>query len=141
MGAAGGAGANFALGTLSSRLGSVFTRDTGLDFLAISQGENADVFDPGSLSSTMANTQVEIGQYITDDVFAALLLRPLTNWAATSQSQFAGFRLEWRMADLWTLEAFVEDRFARSPLFRSTNLGGLNQRKIPGFFFWREWGY
>lgn len=142
LGAAGGAGANFALGTISSRLGSVVARDFSLvDFFAISQGENADVFDPGSLSSTMATTQVEIGRYITDDVFAALLWRPLSDLAATSQDQFAGLRVEWRMADLWTLEAFIEDRFARSPLFRSTNLAGLDQKKILGFFFWREWGY
>jgi len=140
LGAAGGAGANFALGTISSQLGSVVARDFGLDFLAISQGENADPF--GGLSSTVATTQVEIGQYITDDVFAALLWRPLTDLASTEKrSPFAGFRIEWRMADLWTLEGFIEDRFARSPLFSTTNLAGLGQEKIPGFFFWREWGY
>ena len=142
LGAAGGAGANFALGTISSRIGSVVARDFGLDYLAISQGENADPFgELGFFSGTVATTEVEIGQYVTDDVFAALLWRPLTDLAATSQTQFAGLRLEWRVADLWTLEAFVEDRFARSPLFRSTNLGGFDQKKIFGFFLWREWGY
>lgn len=139
LGAAGGA-ANFALGTLSSQLGSVVARDFGLDFLAISQGDYSDLFGQLGMSGTMATTQVEIGQYITDDLFAALLWRPLKNLGATGQSQFAGLRMEWRLADQWTLEGFVEDRFSRSPLFRA---GALTYRvdKVKGFFFWREWGY
>ncbi len=55
LGAAGGAGANFALGTISSRIGSVVARDTPLDYLAISQGENAYVFDPGCFCLTPSN--------------------------------------------------------------------------------------
>lgn len=143
LGAAGGAGANFALGTISSRLGSVVARDFGLDFLAISQDDTYGTSGDLGLSGSVATTQVEIGQYITDDVFAALLWRPFTALAetGTGRTQFAGLRVEWRMADLWTLEGFIEDRFARSPLFRTANLAGLKQGKIRGFFFWREWGY
>jgi hypothetical protein len=118
----------------------VVARDFGLDFLAISQGEYGDVFGDLGLAGTVATTQVEIGQYITEDVFAALLWRPLTRPEVTGQTRFAGLRLEWRLADLWTLEGFIEDRFSRSPLFRS---GGLPYQvnKVKGFFFWREWGY
>jgi hypothetical protein len=140
LGAAGGAGANFALGTISNQLGSVVARDIGLDFIAISQGENADPFAPSKFTGTVATTQVEIGQYITDEVFAALLWRPLNNLAATQQSQFAGLRFEWRMADLWTLEGYIEDRFSRSPISGAGSLG-YKLAKVKGFFFWREWGY
>lgn len=140
LGAAVGSGANFALGTISSQLGSVVARDFGLDFLAISQGEYFDPFGDLGMSGTMATTQVEIGQYITDDVYAALLWRPLTDLATDDYGQFAGLRVEWRVADLWTLEGFVEDRFSRSPVFRAGNFG-YRQEKLKGFFFWREWGY
>jgi len=140
LGAATGAGTNLALGTISSQLGSVVARDFGLDFLAISQAEYGDFFGSLGLAGTVATTQVEIGQYITEDVFAALLWRPLTQLGVTGQSQFAGLRLEWRLADLWTLEGFIEDRFSRSPLFRAGDLA-YKLDKVKGFFFWREWGY
>lgn len=139
LGAAGGATANLALGTVGSQLGSVVARDFGLDYLAISQGEYVDPFAGAfGWGTTVATTQVEIGQYLTDDLFAAIVWRPLTDLGAgTNQSQFAGLRLEWLLADFWTLEGFFEDRFARSPLFR----GDYQRDKILGFFFWREWGY
>jgi autotransporter translocation and assembly factor TamB len=139
LGAATGAGTNLALGTISSQLGTVVARDFGLDFLAISQAEYGDFFGSYGLAGTVATTQVEIGQYITDDVFAALMWRPLNSLGATSQDQFAGLRVEWRLADVWTLEGFIEDRFARSPLFAFSDL--YRGEKIKGFFFWREWGY
>ncbi len=140
LGAAGEATANFALGTISSQLGTVVARDFGLDYLAISQGD-LDPFGTLGWSGTVASTQVEIGQYITDDVFAALLWRPLSNLdPASGLSQFAGLRVEWQVADLWTLEGFYEDRFNRSPLFRAGSLG-YRSPKMGGFFFWREWGY
>jgi hypothetical protein len=140
LGAAGGAGANFALGTISSQLGSVVANDFGLDFLAITQGDYFDPFGELGPAGTMASTQVEIGQYITDDVYAALLWRPLTGLAPTNQTQFAGLRVEWQVADLWTLEGYHEDRYSRSPVFRAGNLG-YHLEKLTGFFFWREWGY
>jgi autotransporter translocation and assembly factor TamB len=140
LGAAGGAGANFALGTISSQLGSVVANDFGLDFLAITQGDYFDPFGDLGPAGTMATTQVEIGQYLTDDVYAALLWRPLTDLASTGQTPFAGLRVEWQVADLWTLEGFVEDRYSRSPVFRAGNLG-YRLEKLKGFFFWREWGY
>ncbi len=139
LGAATGATANLAVGLFSSELGSVFTRDAGLDFLAISQGQDAAPLGTLDLPGTVATTQVEIGQYLTQDIFAALLWRPLTGLGGTSQSQFAGLRVEWRLGDLWTLEAFIEDRFARSPLFRFGEVGSAD--KVKGFFLFREWGY
>ena len=139
LGAAGGATLNLGLGTVGSQLGSVVARDFGVDYLAISQGAYVDPFAGAFGWNTVATTQVEIGQYLTQDVFAVLMWRPLSDLGATAGGgQFAGLRLEWRLADFWTLEGFVEDRFARSPLFQA---GNLVNKKVLGLFFWREWGY
>jgi autotransporter translocation and assembly factor TamB len=139
LGAAGGAGLNFTLGTVGSQLSSVVARDFGLDYLAISQGEYADPLAANAAwYGTVSTTQVEIGQYLTQDVFAAIMWRPLTSLGTGQQDQFAGLRLEWRLADFWTLDGFIEDRFARSPLFRSAD---FKSKKVLGLFFWREWGY
>ena len=138
LGAAGGATINLALGTVGSQLGSAVARDFGLDYLAITQGDYVDPFAASfGWGTTVATTQVEIGQYLTDDLFAALNWRPLNDLGGETQSRFASLRLEWRLAEFWTLEGFYEDRFARSPLFRAD----YKQGKILGFFFWREWGY
>jgi translocation and assembly module TamB len=135
----GAATANLALGTVGSQLGSVVARDFGLDYLAISQGEYVDPFAPAfNWGTTVATTQVEIGQYLTDDLFAALHWRPLNDLGGGSRNELASLRLEWRMTNFWTLEGFWEDRFLRSPLFSTR---GSEDEKILGFFFWREWGY
>jgi translocation and assembly module TamB len=140
LGAATGATANLALGTLSAELGSVFARNVGLDYLAISQDRDAAYLGTLDLAGTVATTQVEIGQYLADGVFAALLWRPLTGLGGTSLTPFAGLRLEWRMTDAWTLEGFVEDLFSRRSLFRGVE-PGIQTRLVPGFFLYREWGY
>jgi len=141
LGAAGGAGLNITLGTVGSQLGSVVARGFGLDYFTITQGEYVD---PLGLKSdwygTLATTQVEIGQYFTDNIFAVLMWRPLSHVGSTDRSEFAGLRLEWQLANFWTLEGFVEDRFMRSPLFTS-GVGGAGSDMIKGFSFWREWGY
>jgi hypothetical protein len=135
-----GAGVTLGIGAFANELGSVFTRDMGLDYLAISQGQYGAPLGTQDLYGTVATTQVEVGQYLTEDIFAVLLWRPLTGFGGTAQSPFAGLRMEWRMADLWTLEGFVEDRFARNSLFWS---GDLRYRldKVFGAFLYREWGY
>ena len=140
LGAATGATANLALGTLSAELGSVFARNVGLDFLAISQDRDAAEMGTLGLAGTVATTQVEIGQYLTNEIFAALLWRPLTGLGGTAPKPFAGLRIEWRMTDDWTLEGFVEDPFSRRSLFRGVD-AGYQPRLVPGFFLYREWGY
>jgi autotransporter translocation and assembly factor TamB len=138
LGAATGAGVTLGLGVLSSELGSVFTRDVGLDYLSISQGQDADPFGTLGVRGTVATTEVEVGQYLTDEIFAALTWRPGERFG--SGDDLAGLRFEWRMSDLWTLEGFLEDRFARSPLFRAADIG-YRLDKVLGFFFYRQWGY
>ncbi len=138
LGAATEATANLAVGLFSSELGSVFTRGVGLDYFAISQEQRAVSLGPQNLVGTMAATQVEIGQYLTQDIFAALTWKPLSGGG--TQDQFSALRAEWRFADLWTLEGLYEDRFARSPFFRSRD-AGYKEEKTLRFLLYREWGY
>ncbi len=140
LAAAGGATANLGLGLLARDLSSVLARDVGLDYLAISQGQEGAGFGAAALKGTVAATQVEIGQYLTQDIFAAVILRPLSGLGGANQTQFAGLRTEWRLSDAWTLEGFVEDRWLRSPLFRAVD-AAFRSELIKGFFLYREWGY
>jgi autotransporter translocation and assembly factor TamB len=128
-----GATANLAVGLFSSELGSVLARDWGLDYLAITQGRT----DPRGLQSWRASTQVEVGKYLTEDIFAALQWRPWTE--VEGQDPLASVSLETRLTDRWTLEGYWEDRFLRRGLY---GLRGQNlYKKVLGFLFYTEWGY
>jgi hypothetical protein len=126
------------VGLFSSELGSILTEDVGLfDYLAVTQGQNQPLGTRG-LQGTVATTQVEIGQYLTEDVFAALLWRPLGG--STGRDQFAALRVESRLTDRWTLEGYWEDRFLRSG-FWGVDESSLGLNKVFGLFLYREWGY
>ncbi|MCJ7629729.1 MAG: translocation/assembly module TamB, partial [Longimicrobiales bacterium] len=126
---------SLAAGLFSSELGSLLARDVGLDYLAISQDQSSNLTRTLG-DAVKENTQVEIGQYLTENIFAALHWRP---WA-TSQGRFAALRLETRFSDSWTLEGYWEDRLLRSGLWAGRDLG-LNLDKVFGFFLYRQWGY
>ncbi len=133
-----GAGASLAVGLFSSELGTLLAQDVGLDYLAITQGQVQDQrFGIQGLETTVATTQVEIGQYLTDDIFAALYWRPWSG-GVEGQNQLAALRIETRLSDRWTLEGYWEDRFFRTSLFR-VPLGQEN--RTLGFFLYREWRY
>jgi hypothetical protein len=85
---------------------------------------------------------VEVGQYLTDQIFAVLTWRPLTGVGASGSrpDPFSSLRVEWRLSDQWTLESFIEERFARASLFRLAD-PGIRQPKVLGFFLFRQWGY
>jgi len=86
----------------------------------------------------VATTQVEIGQYLTNDIFATLLWRPMT----TGTSRLAALRVETRLSDRWTLEGFWEDRLLRNQLFQVPVADrGFEVKWVYGFFLYREWGY
>ena len=147
LGAATGAGVTLGLGVLSSQLGSVVARDIGIDYFAINQGLDVLPFASGSMSGSLAEsaawTEVELGQYVSNDVFVAVQLRPLYGVGSSSlrpSSPLAGVRLEWTLGDLWTVEGFVEDRFARN---RLPGFGSmlLDTEMVAGFFVYQEWGY
>ncbi|MFH1763382.1 MAG: translocation/assembly module TamB domain-containing protein [Gemmatimonadota bacterium] len=137
-----GAGASLAVGLFSSELGSLLARDVGLDYLAITQGQGKDqTLGIQGLEGTVATTLVEIGQYLTDDIFAALYWRPFGGGGGTiEQSKLAALRLEFRLSDHWNLEGYFEDRLFRSPLFQAVSLAA-ERKWTYGFFLFREWGY
>jgi len=80
----------------------------------------------------LANTQLEIGFYVTPDVFISYEQR--------LASREPGVRLEWRASQAFTAEIFAEDRFARAA--GSFGLGqAIAPRRVYGFLLFREWGY
>jgi hypothetical protein len=129
------AGIGAAAGQLSSLLG----QRIGLDFFNITQAQDPGA-GLGALSSEgLVDTQVELGQYLSDNVFLALVLRPLQGIGG-SQAQIPGARLEWRFSDLWTLNAYLEDRFGREGVY-TFGEAGLQVNRIFGLEIFREWGY
>jgi len=138
---AAGAGVSIGIGTLASQLGSVVAQQFGVDYLMITQGqEGGGVGTAAGLTGSFADTQIELGQYIGENLFLALVLRPLTGLAAGSRNRIPGARVEWRFTDAWSMEGFVEDRFARQG---TTGFGDLGMRSssVLGFSLFREWGY
>ncbi len=131
-----GAGASLAVGLFSSELGSLIAKDVGLDYLAITQGQDQR---GGQTIPGLGTTQVEIGQYLTDNIFAALYWRPLGSGGGTDQNRLAALRIETRLSDRWTLEGYMEDPLFRTSLFR---VGGPRPNEWNlGFFLYRVWGY
>ena len=133
--------ATIVTGALANQVGSALARETSFfDYFSISsvQGDflGADV----GLGGTLAGTQLEAGRYLGEDVFVVVVLRPSTGSDQDESDPFAGVRIEWAVTDDYNVEAFVEERFLRSG---AGGLGavGLNQDKILGMFFFREWGY
>jgi len=138
LGAAGGAGVTYVSGTLAARLGSALSREIGLDYLSITQQGDFGLVS-GSLAGSLAGTQVEVGQYIGDNVFLVLIFRPLSG-RGTGQSFFGGARVEVALTDDYNVQAFWEDRFLRSRLGGFGDLG-IQPSQVVGIFVFREWGY
>lgn len=136
VGTAAEAGASLAFGALGTQLGSAVAQEFGLDYFAISQAQGSAAFGTG-FESALRATQVEVGWYVAQDVFLALLLRPLMG----INSGVSGARLEWRATDLWTVEGYLEDRFARELNTGFSINEGFEVPKVWGLFLAREWGY
>lgn len=142
QGAAGqivGAAGSLGLGAVANQLGST-VRETGLaDYFAVTEAPGGSI---GGAENPWAATQVEAGWYLDQNLFLALLLRPLAGQgtAARGQSRFAGSRLEWRLGDLWTVEGFAEDQFSREGISGFGSIG-YQLSRIFGFFVYRDWGY
>jgi hypothetical protein len=90
------------------------------------------------------NTQLEVGFDASSDVSVIGSVRLLEGESGQDQSaalwalRRVGARVEWRMAPTWTVEGFIEDRFARTPSF---GLSEIDDRKVWGLSLFREWGY
>ncbi|MEX2468032.1 MAG: translocation/assembly module TamB domain-containing protein [Gemmatimonadota bacterium] len=113
--------------------GASLAQNVGLDYLSLSSG-------PGSvegLGEQLRTTQLEVGRYLSDDVFLVVVLRPPGEGGANT---IGGIRIEWALTNSYNLEAFVEDRFLRSGagLLGVQELGG---EQLYGVLLLREWGY
>ena len=122
-----------ALALLLNQAGASFASNVGLDYVSLSSGS-------GSLESVgdqLLSTQLELGRYLSDDVFVVVVLRRPEEAGANA---FGGVRVEWALTNSYDLEAFVEDRFLRT----GTGLFGiqdLGDQQIYGVLLIREWGY
>ncbi len=124
-----------------SQLGTTFSRSLGVDYLSVSQAQQAGSLAAlGRTAGLFSATQIEMGRYIGDNVFLAVTLRPLTGSDAARQIQLPSARLEWRFREDWSTESFVEDRLARQG--RSA-FGELDNdvRRVFGISLFRDWGY
>jgi len=130
-----GAAVDLGVGAVAAQLGGVLARQLGVDYFAVTQAQPG----PGADGhGAFAQTQIEVGQYLGQDLFLAFMLRPLTGLGASTW--VPGARVEWRFADHWTTEAFVEDRFARQG---APGLGDVGVRfsQVWGLALFREWTY
>jgi hypothetical protein len=120
-------------------VGTVVAREIGLDYFTITQDqEGMGIESLAGLSNSFVGTKIEMGQYVSEDIFLAFVLRPISG--VGSGSRLPGARLEWKFADDWSLEGFVEDRFAREGASGFGELG-LKLSKVLGVSLFREWGY
>lgn len=126
----------FVGGVLTNQFGSALFRDY-LDYFSVQQSGGGQSLG----RDYVADPQLELGRYVGDDVFAVMVLRP---WDTGPQDQntVAGLRVEWALTDDYNVEGFLEDRFLRSgSAALGASSGLLENDRIWGVFFFREWGY
>jgi translocation and assembly module TamB len=125
-----------------SQLGTTVSQSLGVDYLSISQAEGFGASGAGfaELTNQFESTQIEMGRYIGEDLFASIAIRPLMTRGSRTGTQLPSLRLEWTFAEFWSLEGFIEDRLARQGSSGFTELGNQPQR-TKGFSIFREWGY
>ena len=126
----------FVGGVLTNQFGSAVTRDF-LDYISVQQSGGGQSLG----RDYVADTQLELGRYVGDDVFAVAVLR-LWDTGPQDQNTVAGLRVEWALTDDYNVEGFLEDRFLRSgSVSLGSSAGLLENDRIWGVFFFREWGY
>jgi autotransporter translocation and assembly factor TamB len=136
QGATGGA-VSYLVGTAATQLSTAVAQKIGVDYLSISQADY-EAGNVGILSAAIQNPQVEIGQYLSQNVFVVVVLRRPAE-GGSSTSWLGGARIELALSDNYNAEGFVEDRFLRTG---SPGFGELGQNsQVLGVFVYREWGY
>ncbi len=126
----------FVGGVLTNQFGSAVTRDF-LDYISVQQSGGGQSLG----RNYVADTQLELGRYVGDDIFAVAVLR-LWDAGPQDQNTVAGLRVEWALTDDYNVEGFLEDRFLRTGSFSLGGVSGLLENdRIWGVFFFREWGY
>ncbi|MEJ2502296.1 MAG: translocation/assembly module TamB domain-containing protein [Gemmatimonadota bacterium] len=119
---------------------------TGLpiDYVALTTPEYGYQYwrDYGLLGM-LQNTQLEVGVDVFRNVSVVGSVRYATDGtplgAGLSSGRITGgARVELRPWPTWTVEGFLEDRFARTPSF---GFSEVDDRKVLGLSLFRDWGY
>ena len=134
LGAGARAGFNVFRSAVTSRVGTILAQQWGLDYFAITEAGNL-----GWDVSSVSQTQVEIGQYLSRDLFLVLAFQPVDVVGSSPFSTF-GLRVEYSPTRAYTLQAFWEDRFLRRRTVGFQDLAFRSQ-KILGLSLFTEWGY
>jgi hypothetical protein len=121
-------------GAIASQVGAALAQGFGIDYLSLTQGGDLAT----GLGSSLANYQLEIGQYVGPNTFIVIVLQPPTGQFAGG-SFLGGARFEWSLSDSYTFQGFYEDQFLRSGNGGFGDLGTTS--KILGVFVFREIGY
>jgi autotransporter translocation and assembly factor TamB len=139
-GAATGFGVTWATGTLANQLSTAFAQQIGVDYLSITQTADLDVITGKASGSILAGTQVEVGQYLGQDIFFVLVFQPVARPGDSGIERFfGGARVEVALSDDYSAQGFWEDRFLRSGV---GGFGGaIDPEEVWGVFIFREWGY
>ncbi len=120
------------LGTVSNQFSQVLVSGVGLvDYFDIRSTGQAGPIESGSTTSLLYGTELEIGRYLTPDLFVSAT-QPLGG-------QLPGFGLEWSFARSWRLEFVTEDRFKRYASYGYSF--SSYSRRTYGLMLFRDWNF
>ncbi len=120
------------LGTVSNQFSQVLVSGVGLvDYFDIRSTGQAGPIESGSTTSLLYGTELEIGRYLTPDLFVRAT-QPLGG-------QLPGFGLEWSFARSWRLEFVTEDRFKRYASYGYSF--SSYSRRTYGLMLFRDWNF
>jgi len=120
------------LGTVSNQFSQVLVSGVGLvDYFDIRSTGQAGPLESGSTTSLLYGTEVEIGRYLTPDLFVRAT-QPLGG-------ELPGFGLEWSFSDHWRLQFVTEDRFKRYASYGYSF--SSYSRRTYGLMLFRDWNF
>jgi hypothetical protein len=120
------------LGTVGNQFSQVLVSGVGLvDYFDIRSTGQAGALDTGNTTSLLYGTELEIGRYLTPDLFVSAT-QPLGG-------QLPGFGLEWSFARFWRLEFVTEDRFKRYASYGYSF--SSYSRRTYGLMLFRDWNF
>lgn len=129
-----GVGVTYLTGAVANQIGAAFAQQLGIDYLSFTQSSEQTF---GVLSGSLAGSQLEVGRYLTEDLFVVLIVRPPDD----DNSTRFGARVEVAVSNDVSVQGFWEDRFLRSRVGGFSNLSGFDTQTVIGVFVFREWGY
>jgi translocation and assembly module TamB len=133
------AGVGFALGYLSSAIGSQLAQGIPfLDYVSVTaRPEGREGAAAVTANDAVLDTSVEGGLYVFEDVFLGFRI-PINT--SPNQNRQPDAWVELTVFDPLRIEAFYQDRFARDNLSGLGNLS-FSTDKMWGFLLYREWGF